>query len=206
MDDGFKFEEYAINNCMLFRLREDLDILREEIAGLSEVESFTFVRRYINLGCNETIVEEARKVYDFINKLFYFKPIVVFNGYNECLIYVFFNEVKLDNPTITYYNFFRYLEEYCKLTKLSYSKIEPFSQIVTLPGSQNNHSRLYVKPYDIKLTYEEIIEESSAMKMKPYKMNKQDTELFESILTQNNPRQKKNKKIISLRTTFFENA
>ncbi|WP_455645185.1 hypothetical protein [Methanosphaera sp.] len=181
--DSVKFEKKAINNSILFRFRQNTDIIREEIIDMNEVQKFMFIRRSLNLGSNKTIINDVKKVNTAIKELFNIKPWIMFNGYNECYLYVFTNELQLKNPTITYYYLYKFIENYAETLTLTYSEIEPFSQLVTLPGSQNNNSRLYAKSYDVDSTYDDVIRNSENKLFEETYLDKnQDTSKLENLL------------------------
>ena len=120
-----------------------------------------FIRRTINLGFNENIVNECKKTYNYIKDKLNVDGYAMFNGINECSLYLYFDEEEFENPTETLYYFYTFLEKTLDLQTITYAEIEPFSQIITLPGSQNIDSKLYVKPYDINLEYKEVINNSA---------------------------------------------
>lgn len=63
-----KYEQHAVKNCLLFRFRQNIDIIREEVLGLEDIERFMFIRRSINLGSNKDIVEESKKPFLSLKK------------------------------------------------------------------------------------------------------------------------------------------
>lgn len=152
-----KYEKYAHKNCLLFRFKQNTDIIREETTRLNDIEKFMFIRRSINLGCNKDIVKECNKTYNFFKTHFNVKGIMMFNGFDECLLYFYTDEITLKNPSLTYYNIYALIKEKLKLSTLVYENIEPFAQIVPLPGTQNNYSRLYTQLYYPGLSYQEIM-------------------------------------------------
>lgn len=156
-----KFIRSAIKNSLVIRFRENSEIIKEEIRELNDIQKFMFIRRTINLGFNENIINECKKTYDYILEKLNIKGYSVFNGINECSLYLFFDECEFDNPTETLYYFYTFLEKTLDLKTITFSEIEPFSQIITLIGSQDMDSKLYVKPYDINSEYEEIIKNST---------------------------------------------
>lgn len=181
--DNTPYEKYSKKNCILFRFIQNTDIIKEETKELTDVQKFMFTRRTLNLGNNKEIFEDVRKVYDAIEELFNIKSWVLFNGYNECYLYVFTeSEMKLKNPTLTYYYFYKFIEKYTGVKTLIYSQIEPFSQILSLPGSQNNNTRLYTKPYDITLDYLDILKNSQSRKIESFDLRQnQDTSSLEEL-------------------------
>lgn len=181
--EGNKFEKYAKKDCILFRLRQNTDIIREEITELNEIQRFMFIRRTLNLGNNHKITDETKILYNTIKTLFNIDSWVVYNGFNECYLYVFTNELKLKNPTLTYYYFYKFIENYANIETLTYSQVSPFSQLISLPGSQNSNTRLYTKPYDIKFEYEDIIKNSESRTLESFDLKKnQDTSILEELL------------------------
>ena len=156
-----KFINTSIKNSLVIRFRKNSEIIKEEVRDLSDVQKFMFIRRTINLGFNESIVEECKKTYDYIQDKLNVKGYSIFNGINECSLHLFFEEEQFDNPTETLYYFYTFLENTLDLKTITYAEIEPFSQIITLPGSQNSDSKLYVKPYDIESGYKEVIKNSA---------------------------------------------
>lgn len=156
-----KFISSAIKNSLVIRFRENSEIIKEEVRELNDIQKFMFIRRTINLGFNENIVNECKKTYDYILEKLNIKGYSVFNGINECSLYLFFDEYEFDNPTETLYYFYTFLEKTLDLKTITFAEIEPFSQIITLIGSQDMDSKLYVKPYDINSEYEEIIKNST---------------------------------------------
>ncbi|OED30639.1 hypothetical protein [Methanosphaera sp. WGK6] len=181
--DSNKFEKKAIKNSILFRFRQNTDIIREEIINLNDIQKFMFIRRSINLGSDKTIIHDVKKVNTAIKELFNIKPWIMFNGYNECYLYLFTNKLQLKNPTITYYYLYKFIETYTEITTLTYTQIEPFSQLVTLPGSQNNKSLLYAKAYDVNSKYLDIIKNSENKLFEDTYLEKnQDTRKLENLL------------------------
>lgn len=181
--DDTNFEKYSIKNCILFRFRIDTNVIQEETEELSDVQKFMFIRRTLNLGGNKTLIKDTKNVYDTIKKMFNIEPWVLFNGYDECYLYIFTNELKLKAPTLTLYYFYKFIEKYTDTTTMSYSKVNPFSQLVALPGSQNRYTRLYVKPYDINLDYLEVIKNSENKNLEDSDfMKEQDTSSIEEAL------------------------
>lgn len=152
-----KYEKFAEKRGILFRFKENTDIIQEEIVNLPEIQKFMFIRRSINLGSNKKIVKECLKVYNFFKNHFNIKGQLVFNGYDECLLYYKINILKLSNPSLTFYNINKLLKEKLELETLLYENIEPFAQIVPLLGSQNYYSRLYTQVYSPENSYEEIM-------------------------------------------------
>lgn len=156
-----KFISTSIKNSLVIRFRKNSEILKEEVRDLTDIQKFMFIRRTINLGFNEEIVEECKKAYDYLEDKLNIKGYSVFNGINECSLYLFFDEEEFENPTETLYYFYTFLEKTLNLKTITYAEIEPFSQIITLLGSQNKDSKLYVKSYDINSEYKEIIQNST---------------------------------------------
>ncbi len=156
-----KFISTSIKNSLVIRFRKNSEILKEEVRDLTDIQKFMFIRRTINLGFNEEIVEECKKTYDYLEDKLNIKGYSVFNGINECSLYLFFDEEEFENPTETLYYFYTFLEKTLNLKTITYAEIEPFSQIITLLGSQNKDSKLYVKSYDINSEYKEIIQNST---------------------------------------------
>lgn len=183
IDDNQKFDNYAIKNCILFRFKNRSDDINEELKLLPPIKHFTFIRRLINLGYNKSIVSEAKETYETIKKLFNIESTMIFNGLDECLLYVYFKPLELKNPTLTLYYFYKFIENYSDLKTLSYKEIEPYSQIVSLPGSQNNVSRLYIHKFDIDDTYAEIIKKSESPNIVNSEIKKdQNTAVLENLL------------------------
>ena len=152
-----KFEEYAEKNGILIRFKQNTNIIMEEISDLTDIQKFMFIRRSINLGFNKDIVEECSKIYNFFKTHFNIKGYPMFNGYDECLIYYRTNELKLSYPSLTCHNLYKLLKEKLELKTLLYENIEPYAQIVPLPGTQNSNSRLYTQLYFPEYSYEEIM-------------------------------------------------
>ena len=152
-----KYEKYAHKNCLLFRFKQNTDIIQEEITSLDDIQKFMFIRRSINLGCNKDIVKECNKTYNFFKTHFNIKGIMMFNGFDECLLYFYTEEIPLKNPSLTYYNIYSLIKEKLELSTLVYENIEPYAQIVPLPGTQNSHSRLYTQLYYPDFNYEQIM-------------------------------------------------
>ena len=91
-------------------------------------------------------------------------------------------DIEVKNPTLTYYYFYKFIENYTGVKTLIYSQIEPFSQILSLPGSQNNNTRLYTKPYDITLDYLDILKNSQSRKIESFDLRQnQDTSSLEEL-------------------------
>jgi len=156
-----KFINTSIKNCIVIRFRENSEIMKEEVRDLSDIQKFMFIRRTINLGFNESIINECKKTHEYIKDKLNVDGYAMFNGINECSLYLYFDEEEFENPTETLYYFYTFLEKTLDLQTITYAEIEPFSQIITLPGSQNIDSKLYVKPYDINLEYKEVINNSA---------------------------------------------
>lgn len=152
-----KYEKYAEKNGILIRFKQNTDIIKEEIANLNDIQKFMFIRRSINLGSNKDIVNECSKVYNFFKNHFNIKGYPMFNGFDECLIYYRTNEIELDHPSLTYHNIYKLLEEKLELKTILYENIEPYAQIVPLPGTQNKNSRLYTQLYFNDNSYQEIM-------------------------------------------------
>ncbi|RAP51697.1 MAG: hypothetical protein BZ138_04630 [Methanosphaera sp. rholeuAM270] len=152
-----KYEKYAEKSCILFRFRQSTDIIQEEVNSLSNIQKFMFIRRSINLGFNKEIVVEAEKTYNFFKTHCDIKGTMFFNGYNECLLYLPKKDLSLNHPSLTYYNLLKLVEEKLELNTLVYENIEPYAQLMPIPGTQNKHSRLYVQLYYASNTYEEIM-------------------------------------------------
>lgn len=154
------YEKYAEKNCILFRFKQNTDIIQEEVTELTEIQKFMFIRRSINLGSNKTIVEECNKTYNFFKTHFNIKGLMLFNGFDECLLIYYTDEISLKNASLTYYNISELLKEKLELQTLIYENIEPFAQMIPLPGTQNNHSRLYTQLYHSDFNYEQIMQNS----------------------------------------------
>lgn len=152
-----KYEKYAEKTGILIRFKQNTDIIQEEVSNLSDIQKFMFIRRSINLGSNKDITEECLKTYNFFKTHFDVKGYPMFNGYDECLLYYRTSEFQLNHPSLTCYNLYKLLKEKLELKTLLYEKIEPYAQIVPLPGTQNNHSRLYTQLYFPEYSYEEIM-------------------------------------------------
>lgn len=179
----FKFEKSAIKNCIIFRFRDTSTIIRDEFKDLTDVQKFMFIRRTINLGSDKEIIQENKKTYEYIQEKMDIVPFVTFNGMNECSMYLYFDEIKLEYPTETFYVFQNLLENKLELKHLTYKEIEPFSQIIALPATQNMESKLYIKPYDVNWSYEEIISNSTDRNMNEIIPDKtQNSTKLESIL------------------------
>ena len=152
-----KYEQYAEKNGILIRFKQNTTIIKEEINDLNDIQKFMFIRRSINLGFNKDIVEECSKVYNFFKTHFNIKGYPMFNGYDECLLYYRTNDLKLDNASFTCYNLYKLLKEKLELKTLTYENIEPYAQVVPLPGTQNTNSRLYTQLYFPEYSYGEIM-------------------------------------------------
>lgn len=151
-----KYEEFAQKNCLLLRFKENTNIIQEEITGLDEIQRFMFIRRSINLGCNRNIVEDCRKAYNFFKTHFDIKGIIMFNGFDECLLYLYTNTLtSLNNPSLTYQNISKLIKEKMDLKTLTYENIEPYAQVVPLPGTQNNNTRLHTQLYFPEFDYDQ---------------------------------------------------
>lgn len=155
-----KFEEYAEKNYILFRFRQDTSVIQEEVSTLNEIQKFMFIRRSINLGFNKEIIMETQKTYNFFKTHFNIKGILMFNGYNECLLYYPKKDLKLKRSSLTYYNLLKLVQEKLELNTLIFENIEPYAQLVPLPGTQNKNSRLYVQLYYPDFSYKEIMKNS----------------------------------------------
>lgn len=154
------YEKYSKKTCILFRFKEDNDAIREEIAEMEGIERFMFIRRSINLGSNMKIVDECKRTSDFFKEKCDVEPLVIFNGYDECQLYLFTNPFNIEEASLTCHNLYKALAEYLDLETLVYETIEPFAQLVQLPGTQNPYSRLYTQVCDINLKYKDVIKES----------------------------------------------
>lgn len=152
-----KYEKFAEKNGILIRFKQNTDIIKEEIVNLNDIQKFMFIRRSINLGSNKDIVKECAKVYNFFKTHFNIKGYPMFNGYDECLIYYRTNEITLKHPSLTYYSLYKILEEKLELKTILYENIEPYAQIIPLPGTQNKNSRLYTQLYYPDNSYQEIM-------------------------------------------------
>lgn len=152
-----KYEQHAVKNCLLFRFRQNIDIIREEVLGLEDIERFMFIRRSINLGSNKDIVEESKKTFSFLKEKFDIRPIAMFNGFNEILLFIYTENLNLKNGSLSCYNFYKYVGKKLNLKTLVYENIEPYAQVVPLPGTQNNYSRLYTQLFYPEYSYEEIM-------------------------------------------------
>ena len=82
---------------------------------------------------------------------------MMFNGFDECLLYYYTNELSLKNPSLTIYNINKVLKEKLELKTILFENIEPYAQITPLPGTQNNNTRLYTQLYFPDFTYEQIM-------------------------------------------------
>lgn len=152
-----KYEKYAEKKSLLFRFRQNTDIIQEEVNGISDIQKFMFIRRSLNLGYFKEIIEESDKVYNFFKENFNIRGTLIFNGYNECLLYLPKERLSLTNPSLTYYNLLKLIQEKLELNTLVYENIEPYAQLIPLPGTQNKNSRLYIQLYYPEFTYEEIM-------------------------------------------------
>lgn len=159
-DNLDKFEDFAEKNYILIRFRQNSDIIQEEVRTLTEIQKFMFIRRSINLGFNKEIIQETQQTYNFFKTHFNIKGICLFNGYNECLLLYHKKELNLNNPSLTYYNLLKLIQEKLELKTLIYKNIEPYAQLMPLPGTQNSYSRLYVQIYYPDYSYEEIMKRS----------------------------------------------
>lgn len=174
-----KFEKYSIKDRIIFRFRDDTSIIQQETADLNDIQTYMFIRRSINLGQDKKMLEEVKKVYEAIESLFNIKALPVYNGFNEFCLYLFLgDEIQLENPSLTLYYLYKFIEDYCETKLLKYEKIEPFSQITTIPGTQNNSSRLYSKIFNITDSYPKIIENAS---------RKEIIDNYEVLQNQNSP-------------------
>lgn len=182
--ETYKFIEKSRKNCIVLRFRENFDIIKEETKQLNDVQKFMFIRRSINLGFNTEIMEEAKKTYEYIKEEFGIKAFVLFNGLNECSLYIYTDELELKYPSEVFYTYLNFLEKELNLKTLTYKNIEIFSQVISLPGSQNNYSKLYNKPYDINWEYEQIIKNATDRKMNDILPDKnQDTSKLSELFT-----------------------
>lgn len=157
ISDTNKYEQYAEKNGIIIRFKQNTTIIKEEINNLNDIQKFMFIRRSINLGFNKDIVEECSKVYNFFKTHFNIKGYPMFNGYDECLLYYRTNDIKLENASFTCYSLFKLLKEKLELKTLIYENIEPYAQVVPLPGTQNTNSRLYTQLYFPEYSYGEIM-------------------------------------------------
>ncbi|RAP44751.1 MAG: hypothetical protein BZ135_07685 [Methanosphaera sp. rholeuAM6] len=155
-----QYEKYANKNCLLFRFKQNTDIIQEETSYLDDIEKFMFIRRSINLGCNKNIVQDCNKVYNFFKTHFNIKGTMMFNGFDECLLYYYTDEIALNNPSLTYYNIPALLKQKLDIPTLLYENIEPFAQLVPLPGTQNSNSRLYTQLFHPDFDYEHVMSNS----------------------------------------------
>lgn len=181
--DGMKFEESAIKNCVVLRFREDIKMIKEEISKLPQIQKFMFIRRSINLGHLNNAIKEAKKTHQFIKEEFGYDAFPIYNGFNECSLYIKTKELHLENPTLTMFALNRIIEDHMKLETLFYKNIEPYSQMISLPGGQNTYTKLYTKPFEIDTPYEEIIKNSSERKMNDILPKKQKNRKISDIIT-----------------------
>ncbi len=173
------------NDVLLIRFRENTKEIREETAGLTEIDKFMFVRTTINLGFDKKMIDDVKETYKIFEEVFHIKPWIVFNGYDECYLYVFTNELKLENPTALYYGIHNYIVQNSSVTTINFTTtMDPFAQLVALPGTQRNITRLYVKPFNVNDSYETIIKnsENHSLDSTLHKIKNQDTSYFENIL------------------------
>ena len=91
-------------------------------------------------------------------------------------------ELHLQNPTLTIFALNRIIEDHMKSNTLFYRNVEPYSQMISLPGSQNVYTKLYAKPFEIDTPYKEIIKESSERKMNDLLPKKQKNKKISDIL------------------------
>lgn len=158
--DITRYEKYADKNCVLFRFKQNTDIIREEVADMNEVQKFMFIRRSINLGSNKNIVNECKRTCEFFEKNFDIKPMLMFNGYDECLLYLFTDYLLLEEGSLTCHALYEILEEELELETLFYRELEPYAQLVPLPGTQISPSRLYIQIFSPDKKYREIMKNS----------------------------------------------
>ena len=154
------YEKYSIKNCIIIRFRENTDILKEETEKSTDIQKFMFIRRSINLGFDKKIINECKETASLIKNLFGLDSLAMFNGYDECLLYVYLKPIELKNAQETFYYFYTFLKKHLNLEKINYKSFDPFSQVTKLPGTQNKTSRLYVKPFDLEWDYSKIIRNS----------------------------------------------
>ena len=176
------YEKHSIKNCIIIRFRENTDILKEETEKSSELQKFMFIRRSINLGFNKKIIEECKKTASFIKEIYDLNSLAIFNGYDECQLYIFFNTLNLKNAQETLYYFYNFIENQLNLENINYEQIEPFSQVTKLPGTQNKNTRLYSKPFNLEWDYMTIIKNCENKKMNEINFEKNDSEIFKQIL------------------------
>ena len=193
------YEKYSKKTCILFRFKENNEAIREETSEMEGVQRFMFIRRSINLGSNMKIVEECKRTSDFFKEKYGVDPLVMFNGYDECLLYIFTNPLDIEKASLTCHNLYRALAETLNLETLLYETIEPFAQLVQLPGTQNPLSRLYTQICDINLKYIDFMKESEKRSFDTKNLDKlKPSEEFEKFLKNFNKKflkEKDNRKI-----------
>ncbi len=183
--DPENYKNCTKNNVLLIRFRENTKEIREETAGLNDVDKFMFVRTTINLGFDKTMIDDVKTTYRIFEEMFNIKPWIVFNGYDECYLYIFMDELKLENPSALYYGIHNFIVNNANITTMNFSTtMDPFSQLVALPGTQRNVTRLYVKPFNVNDSYNTIIKNSENYSLDStlYNIKDQDTSFFEDTL------------------------
>ncbi|MBE6493097.1 MAG: hypothetical protein E7Z84_00610 [Methanosphaera stadtmanae] len=176
------YEKHSIKNCIIIRFHENTDILNEETEKATEIQKFMFIRRSINLGFNKKIIEECKQTASFIKETYDLNSLAIFNGYNECHLYIFFNPIDLKNAQETLYYFYRFIENQLNLEKMNYKNIEPFSQVTKLIGTQNKNTRLYSKPFNFEWDYSTIIKNCENKIINEINFEKNDSEAFKQGL------------------------
>ncbi|MCD7781165.1 MAG: hypothetical protein LUG89_00475 [Methanosphaera sp.] len=184
--DSQKYIDSAINKVMLLRFRIDKKSITEETYSMSSVEKFMFIRRTMNLGFTKKLFNDVEQVQKLFKDTFNVTPLLIYNGYDECYLYIYFsNNIKLDNPLVVYYGLQNFIMTSLDISTFYYSSVtNPFSQLVSLPGSQLNDTRLYIKPFDAEEEYYTILKKSENIDLEyTYEdIINQDTSLIESKL------------------------
>lgn len=183
-----KFEKFAEKKYIILRFRENSDVIQEEVKNLNEIQKFMFIRRSLNLGFNKELINEVKQAYNFFKKHFGIRGMLLFNGYNECLLIYVKDDLNLKNPSLTYYSLLQLLQEKLELRTLTYENIEPYAQLMPLPGTQNKHSRLYVQTFYPDFDYHEIMKNSQKKFFDPEQLNELKTseKLHEFIVKMDN--------------------
>lgn len=157
-----KYEEHSKKRYIMFRFKNDTTIIRQETEELNEIQKYMFIRRSINLGHDKKAFYELQKVYDLIKSLFNIEAVPLYTGFNEFYLFINLDEdLELENPSLTMYYLHKFIEDYCELETLNYERVDVFSQIIVIPGTQDSQSRLYAKIYGRDTQYHELIEYAS---------------------------------------------
>ncbi|MDO5851674.1 MAG: hypothetical protein Q4Q23_04225 [Methanobacteriaceae archaeon] len=173
------YGEYAIFDRILIRVKNKLDFIIDE---LDEVLNFIHIRQLIHEKFIENLIKDTLTVQKTIEEIFHIKPVIFYTGLNECLIFILFDEIKLDNPYLTLNYIYKLIENNSKVTTINYENMDPLTQNIRLPHSKNITSRLYAHELKENEDYTETINKMKSPNITDYTIPKQDsTRIIEII-------------------------